>query len=157
VAAVGDEIELRGPLGGHFVWSYSDGGPIILVAGGSGVVPLMAMVRHRTLRKSSVPVALVISARIWDEVIFRDELIKLDDRRDGFDLVLTLTREPAQRPDDYSRRIDAQMMMQSMSRLPEPPKLAIVCGWNAFVSAAAQALIDADVPAGLIRTERYGV
>jgi ferredoxin-NADP reductase len=157
IAAVGDEVELRGPLGGHFVWSDSDGGPIILVGGGSGVVPLMAMVRHRTARKSSVPVALVFSARIWDEVIFRDELIKLDDRRDGFDLALTLTREPAQRPDDYSRRIDAQMMMQSMSRLPEPPKLAIVCGWNAFVSAAAQALIDADVPAGLIRTERYGV
>ena len=157
VAAVGDEIELRGPLGGHFVWSDSDGGPLLLVGGGSGVVPLMAMVRHRTARKSSVPVALVFSARIWDEVIFRDELIGLDDRRDGFDLVLTLTREPAQRPTDYSRRIDAAMMMQSMSRLPEPPKLAFVCGSNAFVSAAAQALIDADVPAGLIRTERYGV
>ena len=102
-------------------------------------------------------VALVFSARIWDEVIFRDELIKLDDRRDGFDLVLTLTREAARRPEDYSRRIDAQMMMQSMARLPEPPRLAFVCGSNAFVSAAAQALIDADVPPGLIRTERYGV
>jgi ferredoxin-NADP reductase len=157
VAVVGDEIELRGPLGGHFVWSDSDGGPLILVGGGSGVVPLMAMVRHRTARKSSVPVALVFSARIWDEVIFRDELIKLDDRRDGFDLVLTLTREAAQRPEDYSRRIDAQMMMQSMAQLPEPPRLAFVCGSNAFVSAAAQALIDADVPASLIRTERYGV
>ena len=157
VAAVGDEIELRGPLGGHFIWSDSDGGPIILVGGGSGVVPLMAMVRHRTARKSSVPGALVFSARIWDEVIFRDELIGLDDRRDGFELVLTLTREAARRPEDYSRRIDAQMMMQSLTRLPEPPRLAFVCGSNAFVSAAAQALIDADVPAGLIRTERYGV
>ncbi|WP_192179281.1 ferredoxin reductase [Mesorhizobium amorphae] len=157
VAVVGDEIELRGPLGGHFVWSDKDDGPLLLVGGGSGVVPLMAMVRHRAARKSSVPVALVFSARIWDEVIFRDELIKLDDRRDGFDLVLTLTREAARRPEDYSRRIDAQMMMQSMARLPEPPKLAFVCGSNAFVSTAAQALIDADVPASLIRTERYGV
>ena len=157
VAVVGDEIELRGPLGGHFVWSDSDGGPLLLVGGGSGVVPLMAMVRHRVARKSSVPVALVFSARIWDEVIFRDELIALDNRRDGFDLVLTLTREAARRPEDYSRRIDAQMMMQSMARLPEPPRLAFVCGSNAFVSAAAQALIDADVPSGLIRTERYGV
>ncbi|RJT42531.1 oxidoreductase [Mesorhizobium waimense] len=157
VAAVGDEIELRGPLGGHFVWSDKDGGPLLLVGGGSGVVPLMAMVRHRTARKSSVPTALVFSARIWDEVIFRDELINLDDRRNGFDLVLTLTREAARRPEDYSRRIDAQMMMQSMARLPEPPRLAFVCGSNAFVSAAAQALIDADVPADLIRTERYGV
>lgn len=157
VAAVGDEIELRGPLGGHFVWSDSEGGPILCVGGGSGVVPLMAMVRHRGALKSAAPVALVFSVRVWDEVIFRDELIGLDDRRDGFDLVLTLTREAARRPADYSRRVDAAMMMQSMARLPEPPKLAFVCGSNAFVSAAAQALIDADVPAGLIRTERYGV
>ncbi|TIW39264.1 MAG: oxidoreductase, partial [Mesorhizobium sp.] len=155
VAAVGDEIELRGPLGGHFIWSAGDGGPILLVGGGSGVVPLMAMVRHRSVRKSAAPVALVFSARVWDEVIFRDELIGLDDRRDGFDLVLTLTREPAQRASDYSRRIDAAMMVQAMERLPKPPILAFVCGSNAFVSAAAQALIDADVPAGLIRTERY--
>lgn len=157
VAAVGDEVELRGPLGGHFVWSDSDGGPLLLVGGGSGVVPLMAMVRHRALRKSAVPVALVFSARVWDEVVFRNELLGLDDRRDGFDLVLTLTREAARRPADYSRRIDAAMIVQSMARLPEPPKLAFVCGSNTFVSAAAQALIDADVPPGLIRTERYGV
>lgn len=157
VAAVGDEVELRGPLGGHFIWSDSDGGPLLLVGGGSGVVPLMAMVRHRAARKSVVPVALVFSARVWDEVIFRDELIGLDDRRDGFDLVLTLTREAARRPTDYSRRVDAAMMVQSMARLPERPALAFVCGSNAFVSAAAQALIDADVPADVIRTERYGV
>lgn len=157
VAAVGDEIELRGPLGGHFVWSDSDGGPLLLVGGGSGVVPLMAMVRHRTLRKSAVPVALMFSVRVWDEVIFRDELISLDDRRDGFDLVLTLTREAAQRPSDYSRRIDTAMVMQAQARLPQPPALAFVCGANAFVSAAAQALIDAGLSADIIRTERYGV
>ncbi|TIO09060.1 FAD-binding oxidoreductase [Mesorhizobium sp.] len=157
VAAVGDEVELRGPLGGHFVWSDSDGGPLLLVGGGSGVVPLMAMIRHRAARKSAVPAALVFSARIWDEVIFRDELIGLHDRRDGFDLVLTLTREAARRPADYSRRVDAAMMVQSMARLPAPPRHAFVCGSNAFVSVAAQALIDAGVPAGFIRTERYGV
>jgi ferredoxin-NADP reductase len=157
IAAVGDEVELRGPLGGHFVWSDSDGGPLLLVGGGSGVVPLMAMIRHRAARKSAVPAALVFSARIWDEVIFRDELISLDDRRDGFDLVLALTREPARRTADYARRVDAAMMVQAMTRLPAPPRFAFVCGSNAFVSAAAQALIDAGVPAGLIRTERYGV
>ena len=157
VAAVGDEIELRGPLGGHFVWSDSDGGPLLLVGGGSGVVPLAAMIRHRVARKSPVPVALVFSARVWDEIIFRDELIGLDDRKDGFQLVLTLTREAARRPSDYARRIDAAMAVQSMARLPGPPKLAFVCGSNSFVSAAAQALIDADVPADIIRTERYGV
>ncbi|TGP51976.1 oxidoreductase [bacterium M00.F.Ca.ET.230.01.1.1] len=157
VAAVGDEIELRGPLGGHFIWEESDGGPILLIGGGSGVVPLMAMARHRTLRNAAVPVALVFSARVWDEVIFRDELIGLDDRLDGFSLVLTLTREQARRPSDYSRRVDARMMAQAIERLPKAPRLAYVCGSNAFVSAAAQALIDADVPAGIIRTERYGV
>ncbi|RWM25848.1 ferredoxin reductase [Mesorhizobium sp.] len=157
VAEVGDEIELRGPLGGHFIWEVSDGGPILLVGGGSGVVPLMAMVRHRASQKSAAPIALVLSARVWDEVIFRDELIGLDDRRDGFDLVLTLTREQARRPGDYSRRVDAKMMAQAMDRLPKAPRLAYVCGSNAFVSAAAEALIDAGVPAGLIRTERYGV
>ena len=115
------------------------------------------MVRHRSYRKSAVPVALVFSARIWDEVIFRDELIGLDDRGDGFDLVLSLTREAARRPTDYSRRVDAAMMVQSMARLPERPALAFVCGSNAFVSAAAQALIGADVSADVIRTERYGV
>ena len=157
VAAVGDEIELRGPLGGHFIWEERDGGPILLVGGGSGVVPLMAMLRHRTLRNKAVPVALVFSARVWDEVIFRDELIGLDDRRDGFDLVLTLTREPARRPSDYSRRVDARMIAQAIERLPKAPRLAYVCGSNAFVSAAADALIGAGVPSGLIRTERYGV
>lgn len=157
VAAIGDEIELRGPLGGHFVWEDSDGGPILLVGAGSGVVPLMAMARQRSARRSPVPMALLCSSRIWDEVIFRDELIDLDERRDGFELVLTLTREPARRPSDYSRRIDAAMVMRALARLPQPPTLAFVGGSNAFVSAAAQALIDADVPAGLIRTERYGV
>ncbi|RWP63606.1 FAD-binding oxidoreductase [Mesorhizobium sp.] len=157
IAAIGDEVELRGPLGGHFVWSDSDGGPLLLVGGGSGVVPLMAMILHRAARRSAVPVALVFSARAWDEVIFRDELIDLHDRRDGFDLVLALTREPARRPADYSRRVDVAMMEQSMLRLSAPPRFAFVCGSNAFVSAAAQALIDAGVPASLIRTERYGV
>ncbi|MER9416971.1 FAD-binding oxidoreductase [Mesorhizobium sp. M0306] len=157
IAAVGDEVELRGPLGGHFVWSDGDGGPLLLVGGGSGVVPLMSMVRHRAMRGSLVAAALVFSARVWDEVVFRDELIHLAERRDGFDLVLTLTREPARRPADYARRIDAAMMVQAMTRLPAPLKLAFVCGSNAFVTAAAEALIDAGVPAALIRTERYGV
>jgi ferredoxin-NADP reductase len=157
VAAIGDEVELRGPLGGHFVWPEDKSGPLLLVGGGSGVVPLMSMVRHRAARHLAVPVVLVFSARVWDEAIFRDELIGLDDSKDGFGLVLTLTREAARRPADYSRRVDVAMMVQAMARLPEPPDIAFVCGSNAFVSAAAQALIDAGVPAEIIRTERYGV
>ena len=90
-------------------------------------------------------------------MIFRDELLALDDRRDGFDLTLTLTREPAAPREDFRGGIDAAMICGRLSRLPEPPALAFVCGANAFVTAAADALIDAGVPAGLIRTERYGV
>lgn len=157
VAAVGDEFELRGPLGGHFVWPEDESGPLVLVGGGSGVVPLMSMLRHRAARNSAVPVVLVFSVRVWDEVIFRDELIALDERQDGFDLVLTLTREAARRPTDYARRVDVAMMVQAMTRLPEPPGIAFVCGSNTFVSAAAQALIDAGLAAQKIRTERYGV
>jgi ferredoxin-NADP reductase len=157
VAAVGDEVELRGPLGGHFVWPDFEHGPILLVGGGSGVVPLMSMVRHRAASRSTVPILLVFSARVWDEVIFRDELLGLDERKDGFSLVLTLTREAARRPADYSRRVDVAMMRDAVARLPEPPRVVFVCGSNAFVSAASQALIDAGVAAEIIRTERYGV
>jgi ferredoxin-NADP reductase len=157
VAAVGDEVELRGPLGGYFVWPDFEHGPILLVGGGSGVVPLMSMARHRAASRSIVPILLVFSARVWDEVIFRDELLGLDERKDGFSLVLTLTREAARRPADYSRRVDVAMMRDAVARLPEPPRVVFVCGSNAFVSAASQALIDAGVTAEIIRTERYGV
>lgn len=157
VAAVGDEIEVRGPLGGHFVWPDGDQGPILLVGGGSGVVPLASMARHRATLSSEVPVALVYSARTWDEIVFRDELIELDSRGDGFNLTLALTREAARRPADHSRRIDLPMVTQSIAYLPSPPVVAFVCGSNAFVTAANQALIDAGVPARIIRTERYGV
>ena len=154
VAAVGVEVELRGPLGGHFIWS-DDAAGRFFGRGWFGRVPLMSMVRHRAKRDGARRPGLF--SAVWDEVIFRDELIALDDRKDGFDLVLTLTREAARRPADYSRRVDVPMMVQSMARLPGPPDVAFVCGSNAFVSAAAQALIDAGVAAEIIRTERYGV
>ena len=93
VVAVGDEIELRGPLGGHFVWSEHDGGPLLLIGGGSGVVPLVAIIRHRMAAADDTPVVLLLSARKWDEVPFRDELLNLHSRQNGFTLVLTLTRE----------------------------------------------------------------
>jgi ferredoxin-NADP reductase len=157
VAAVGDEIEVKAPLGGHFVWSADEPGPVILIGGGSGVVPLVSMVRHRAASGSSVPVALLYSSRAWHEVIFRDELIALDERRDGFDLTLTLTREPARREKDYSRRIDPAMISAVFGKLPAAPTLAYVCGANAFVTAAADALIAAGMAADRIKTERYGV
>ncbi|HEY6644340.1 FAD-binding oxidoreductase [Povalibacter sp.] len=155
IAAVGDEIELRGPIGGYFVWNAAQGGPIILIGGGSGIVPLLSMVRHRAAQRSSVPVALLVSARTWDDVIHRDELLALAQRHDGLRLILTTTRGPAMREGDYQRRIDAPMITALLQALPAAQQ-CFVCGSNPFVEAAAQSLIAAAVSADVIRTERYG-
>src|SRR6185503_8105065 len=138
VAEIGDDIELRGPIGGHFVWSTSDGGPILLLGGGSGVVPLVSMVRHRAAHRSSIPMLLLYSARTWDELAFRDELIKLDAAGNGFQLFVTLTREAARRARDFSRRIDAPMASALLRALPVPPSRVLVCGSNPFVEAATR-------------------
>lgn len=156
VAAVGDEIEVRGPLGGHFIWSEADGGPLLMVGGGSGLVPLMSMIRYRQATAVSVPAVLLLSARRWVDVLYRDELFDLSGRCKGLDVVLTLTREPPMRPGDYGRRVDAAMMAEVLGRLPGEPRYAFVCGTNAFVSAAADGIVEAGVPASLVRTERYG-
>jgi ferredoxin-NADP reductase len=156
VAQVGDTIELRGPIGGHFVWEVKDGGPLLLLGGGSGVVPLTSMLRHRAARGSNVPVLLLFSARTFEDVIFRDELLALDAKGDGFQLALALTREPARRPGDFGRRVDAEMVAELIGRLPEPPRLVFVCGGNPFVEAASQGALSAGVVPAIIRTERYG-
>jgi ferredoxin-NADP reductase len=155
VAAVSDKIEIRGPIGGHFVWRVEDGGPLLLLGGGSGVVPLMSMLRHRAAQASQLPALLLYSARTWDDFIFRDELIALHDRRDGFELVLVSTREPPRRAGDEGRRVDAQMIGDKLARLGAP-RHVFVCGANAFVETAAQSAIAAGVHAKIIRTERYG-
>ena len=156
IAEVGDDVEIRGPIGGHFVWGPEDGGPLLLIGGGSGVVPLVSMLRHRAAQASHLPALLLFSARTWDDVIFRDELLALDERGDGFELALTLTREPARRQRDFSRRVDPEMLAELLARLPAPPRHVFVCGTNAFVEAGAQSAIEAGVPPGIIRTERYG-
>ncbi len=156
VAEVGDTIELRGPIGGHFVWSVGEGGPILLLGGGSGLVPLMAMIRHRAARRSAAPMLLLLSARTREELLYREELLALDAKRDGFSLALALTREETFRAGDYSRRVDAAMLAELLARLPEPPRGVFVCGSNPFVEAATGAAIDAGVTSEIIRTERYG-
>jgi ferredoxin-NADP reductase len=156
IAAVGDDIELRGPIGGHFVWDVADGGPLLLIGGGSGVVPLMSMVRHRARQNARTPVLLLFSARTFGDVLFRDELLALDARGDGFELALALTREPPRRARDYGRRVDAAMMTELLVRLPETPGQVFVCGSNPFVEAAAEAALAAGIAAPIIRTERYG-
>lgn len=156
VAAVGDEIELRGPLGGHFVWSPADGGPLLLLGGGSGVVPLLAMARQRALLGSTVPMALLLSARTQGEALALDELRGLDAHHDGFAFRLALTREVPEQPNDYGRRIDAAMVTELLALLPAPPQRVYICGSNAFANTAADSTIAAGVPVEAIRTERYG-
>lgn len=156
VAAVGDEIELRGPIGGHFVWDTADGGPALLVGGGSGVVPLMSMIRHRADQGSLVPMLLLFSARTWADILFRADLLALNDRRDGFELVLALTREERRHVSDFGRRIDAMMLIELVRRLPQTPLQVFICGSNPFVEAGAQGAVEAGIDPSIIRTERYG-
>jgi ferredoxin-NADP reductase len=156
VVAAGDEIELRGPIGGHFNWSADDGGPLLLVGGGSGVVPLMCMLRHRAARGSTIPAALVYSARTAADLLFGEELRALAARADGFALFATLTREANPPAGVRTGRIDAALLRAALAQLDTPPKTVFVCGTNAFVETAADALIALGIPAAAIRTERYG-
>jgi ferredoxin-NADP reductase len=156
VVAVGDDVELRGPLGGYFIWSPHDGGPLLLIGGGSGLVPLMSMIRHQQSAVPTIPVVLLLSARTWDDVLYRDELLEIDRRLNGFKLIITLTREPPKRTGDYGRRVDSAMVSDVLQRLPTSPKLVFICGNNPFVNAAADGVVTCRVPPEKIRTERYG-
>ncbi|MFL5606192.1 MAG: ferredoxin reductase [Gemmatimonadaceae bacterium] len=156
VARAGDTIEIRGPLGGHFIWRPEDGGPLLLVAGGSGVAPLMSMLRHRAATSPATPALLIYSARVWDEVIFRDELLGTEAHDPAFRLVLTTTREPRHRPDDLERRLDRELLGQLLTRWAETPRHAYVCGATAFVESVATALVAEGIPPDRVRTERYG-
>ncbi len=155
VVQVGDEIELRGPLGGHFLWSVQDGGPALLVGGGSGVVPLMSMIRHHAAQDSTIPVTLVTSARTVADLLYLDELRALHARGGGFRLVATVSREVSKQPDLASGRIDRALLERSLAELGDP-RHVFVCGSNPFVEAATGHLLDLRLDPGRIRTERYG-
>jgi ferredoxin-NADP reductase len=154
IAQVGDEVEIRGPVGGHFVWSVEEGGPLLLLAGGSGIAPLMSMVRHWAAQGSTVRAAVLYSARTWEEVLFREELLAL--AATGLDVTLTLTREGAPPGNTLSRRIDAEMVSAVLGRLASPPARVHVCGGTAFVDTASRCLVQCGVSAAAIRTERFG-
>ena len=151
----GDQLELRGPVGGYFVWEPSRGGPLLLVAGGSGVVPLMAMLRHRAASGSQVPARLLFSSRSLDEVIFREELERLEAADDGLTVTHTLTRAQPPGWAGYARRIDAVMLEEVGWRPGERP-LAFVCGPTRLVEAVAGNLVALGHDPHRVRTERFG-
>jgi ferredoxin-NADP reductase len=151
----GDRLELRGPIGGYFVWDVSAGGPLLLVAGGSGVCPLMAMLRHRAARSSSVPTRLVYSSRTLEDVIYREELDRLATGGDGLEVVHTLTRTQPPGWPGYSRRVDRELLAE-VAWPPRQQPLAFVCGPTAFVETVADALVALGHPPQRIRTERFG-
>jgi ferredoxin-NADP reductase len=157
VVEIGDEIEMGGPIGGHFVWTIADGGPVLSIGAGSGVVPLLSIARHRAERHDRTPMLLLFSARTRADVLFGAELAGLAERFDGFQLMLTLTREIAPPPGALTRRIDEEMIAQAVGRLPGPPRLVYICGSNSFCDRAAEGAIAAGIAAERIRTERYGV
>jgi ferredoxin-NADP reductase len=148
----GDEIEVRGPIGGYFVWDAADGGPLLLLAGGSGIVPLRSMLRHRARLGSTVPVRLLYSTRSLADVIYRAEL---DRPADGVTVIHTLTRQQPPGWTGYARRVDQDMIASVAWPAAEAP-LAYACGPTSFVETVASALVAFGYPPRRIRTERFG-
>ena len=152
---VGDKLELRGPIGGYFVWEASMGGPLLLVAGGSGIVPLMAMLRHRAAVGSTVATRLLYSSRSFEDVIYRDELDRLDQADQMLEVVQTLTRAQPSGWTGYHRRIDTDMLREVAWPADQRP-LAFICGPTPFVETAAASLVTLGHEPGRIKTERFG-
>jgi ferredoxin-NADP reductase len=151
----GDRFELRGPIGGYFVWHGSSSGPLHLVAGGSGVVPLMAMLRHRAAAGLAVPATLLYSSRSLDDVIYREELDGLAASDSALTVVHTLTREQPDAWEGYTRRIDDAMLAEVFGP-PDGAATAFVCGPTRFVEVAADGLVGLGYDPSRVRTERFG-
>jgi len=144
VVREGDQVEVRGPFTSYFVWRGEQ--PVLLIGGGSGVVPLMAMLRHRRLTTPELPMRLVYSVRTGEDVIYADEL--------GDDALLTFTREPPQGWSGHTGRIDRSLI--EAAGIDPGSAIAFACGSNGFVESASRLMLDAGTDAGRIRTERFG-
>jgi len=158
----GDQLELRGPIGGYFVWDIPTGGPLFLVAGGSGIVPLMAMLRHRnsvlpatTGARMALPARLLYSSRSWDEVIYRDELVKLVADDGSLEVIHTLTRQAPDSWTGFRRRIDREMLAETGWPAEEKPRV-FVCGPTPLVESVANSMVELGHPPALVKTERFG-
>ena len=160
VAQTGDTIAVRGPFTTHFVWRPATDGAVLLVGGGSGVAPLMSMVRHRARVIDAPAMTLLYSARSWEDVIFRDELLLAERQQSGLRVFFCITRDVANAPPsrvaDFTRRIDHLIIRAVMDAMPLKPATCFVCGNNSFVGAVADALVDVGMPAHEVKTERYG-
>ncbi len=151
----GDKMELRGPIGGYFVWEARMGGPLLLVAGGSGIVPLMAMIRHRAAVGSTIATRLLYSSRSSEDVIYGDELERLVRNTTMLEVVQTLTRVQTPGWTGYHRRIDTEMLREVAWPLDQRP-LTFICGPTPFVETAAASLVTLGYNPGHIKTERFG-
>ncbi|HEU4507689.1 MAG TPA: ferredoxin reductase [Pyrinomonadaceae bacterium] len=155
----GDQIELRGPIGGYFVWDARDGkhdgAPLFLVAAGSGIAPIMAIIRHRANWDNKVPTKLLYSSRSYDEIIYREELDHISANDSSLRVIHTLTRQQPPNWMSYSRRIDRAMMADTAWPPAEKP-LAYTCGPTAAVEAVATYLVDLGYEPERIKTERFG-
>lgn len=151
----GDQLEVRGPIGGYFVWEASMNGPLLLIAGGSGIVPLMSMIRHRAKTGSQVPTRLLYSVRTPEDVIYDEELRQRPDFRDGLEIFYTFTRSQPAGWTGYARRIDRQMLSEVVEPFGKEP-LVYVCGPTLLVESVANQLVQIDIPPACIRNERFG-
>ncbi len=155
VVVVGDQVEVRGPIGGYFVWDASMREPLLLIGGGSGVVPLMSMLRHRAAAHASAPTHLLYSSRALDDVIYYDELETLRAQMDGLKVFHTLTRSHPENWNGYTRRIDADMLREVAAPLGKNVRV-FICGPTALVENAANGLVQIGIPASSVKTERFG-
>jgi ferredoxin-NADP reductase len=151
---VGDKLELRGPIGGYFVWEAGQGGPLLLVAGGSGVVPLMAMLRHRAATGEKTPARLLYSSRTFEEIIYRDELDRLSAADPALEVEYALTREQPEGWRGYARRVDEEILLETA--YPNGEGVAFVCGPTRFVETVADGLLAVGYAPERVRTERFG-
>jgi ferredoxin-NADP reductase len=155
---VGDRVELRGPIGGYFVWEPSMGGPLFLVAGGSGIVPLMAILRTRATSpattRASTPATLLYSSRSWEDIIYRDEVMALVGDP-GVKVAQTLTRSQPPEWMGFTRRIDADMLAEVAPAPSLRPRIYI-CGPTALVETAARILVELGHEPVQVKTERFG-
>jgi ferredoxin-NADP reductase len=150
----GDELDLRGPIGGYFLWESSLGGPLLLLAGGSGIVPLRAIARHHAASESQIPLRLLYSARSLEDLIYREELERLGDAEE-IDVAFALTRAWPDGWSGHRGRVDMPVLEQT-AWPPQLRPLVYVCGPNGFVEFVANTLVGLGHDAARIRTERFG-